>query len=137
METCRSSRASIGLTTSAFGWLGRLVSIAVLVFVGACAGAADETGAGTCPDGATLREAVPSDARAVDSREAAVQRELERLGVRPPDEAVAPAIVQSSPHEGGGESITIGTADGPVTMTLEPQFPGWRIGSSTWCERSG
>ncbi len=74
---------------------------------------------------------------AVDTREAAVHRELERLGIESADEAVASAIIQSDPQEDGGESITIATGDGPVTMTLEPRFPGWRVGSSTRCERSG
>jgi hypothetical protein len=136
MKACRSSQGLTAPTTSSLARLGRgALLVAVLVVLGACAGAADEAEAPACPDGATLREGVSTSTGSVDTREAAVHRELERLGIKPADDAVASAIIQSSPQQ-GGETITIGTDDGSVTMTLEPQFPGWRVGSSTWCERS-
>jgi hypothetical protein len=81
-----------------------------------------------------MREAVPSTAQTLESRDAAVKAEIDRLEIDITDDVIAAAIVRSSPAANSAEIVTIDTATGPVTMTLAPQMPGWRVETVSWCE---
>ena len=116
--------------------VGVLAVVVVIVGVGACGGppSGEETASG-CPDGSTHRESTEgiSAGRVVDSREAAIQVELENLEKKAPADAISAGIVASSPAPDGGENVDVATSSGVVTMTLVPQMPGWRVERSTWC----
>ena len=128
MATFRPDRASVrrGIV---------LASVLTCVVAGSCgSGDVTEGGASKCPAGSRMHEAVPSTAQILESRDAAVRTEMDRLEVDVTDDVIAAAIVHSSPAPNSAEVVTIDTATGPVTMTLAPQMPGWRVEAVSWCE---
>ncbi len=113
--------------------IGALV-VAGTIAVG-CGG--NQQGAGSrCPDGTVGRTTTNTVARpGAGSREAAVQAELQRLGLEATDDAIAAGVIASSAGSSPGtEEIEVQTLEGdPITMTLAPLDPGWAVEASRWC----
>lgn len=113
-----------------------VLTLVVMVAVGLVAcGGSEEAGSVDCPDGTILQESIGgmAEGEAVDTRDAAIQQELERLGATASDDAVTAAIIASVPASEGVEQIELETSDGVVTMMLAPQMPGWKVERSTTC----
>jgi len=110
-----------------------LVVVAALGLVG-CGGSSSD-GATDCPDGTALQETAGGlpQGDAVETRDAAVELELEHLGADASDDAVTAGIVASVLAAEGVEQVVIESADGAITMLLAPQMPGWRVERSTRC----